>query len=439
MTIETDNDIENNEGPQIINQPAQFDARRLGELLERLAACTVGYTDLGEALGVMDSLVERTPPGMSQTDCETLQNRLRVGLNSFLYVLRIGSGWKDETVDMDAASRIVDKIASSTGFGVLLFSTEDILDLESFASKLREPPGSDGVSLYLADRFSVATKDLLRAYKRGPDAALQQALADELNRIIRGKPLLSILRGKGVAINWPPEHPDQASLIPQGHTTIGQNRLLLEDVYPLELARRHGTKTLRPLTDEEVWLLGKRGANSEADNLLSAAFSWIINDSQYEPKLTQRQMASLVESVWQQAIVYPTRKTARKAWFVDWAELPGFGLQARLAEAISNYALQWSAIKPNLAMTPEERAAEAQHIEEICCRANKPENLTDHECWFLIHHRPSSLAMAHRMAAAVPLFTDAWFVVQKRALASRLPAPEDPGSTSATEPPAQPH
>jgi len=132
--------------------------------------------------------------------------------------------------------------------------------------------------------------------------------------------------------------------------------------------------------------------------------------------------------------------------------LPGLEVQAALAEAISSYTLQWSAIEPNLAMTLEERAAEAQRVEELCRRAERPENLTDDECWFLLHHRPSSLAMAHRMVAAVPLFTDAWFVVQKRALASRLPAPEEyersaddapapeeSGSTSTTAPPASPH
>src|ERR1700722_10278420 len=201
--------------------------------------------------------------------------------------------------------------------------------------------------------------------------------------------------------------------------TLGQNRVLLEAAYPQELARRHGTRILRPLTDAEVWLLGKRGVDSEADDMLDAVMSWIINEANYEPKLTQRQRALLVESVFQQAVVPPTHNTTQKALFLNWAKLPGLEAQARLAESISRLACECYAIKPNLAMTLEERAAEAQQIEAISRRAKKPNNLTDDECRFLDQHHPSSLAMARRMAAALPFATQRWFVVVKRVLALR--------------------
>jgi hypothetical protein len=301
----------------------------------------------------------------------------------------------------------------------------DILDLESFASRLREPSPSDGVTQHLADQISAATKDLLRGYGGGPDALLQQALTDDLNRIIQGQPLLRLLRGKGVAIIWPPPGiPNQESLVPYGRMTIGQNRVLLEATYPQEIARRHGTRILRPLTDAEVWLLGKRGVDSEADDMLDAVMSWIINEANYEPKLSQRQSALLVDSIFQQAVVHPTHNTTQKALFLNWANLPGLEAQAKVAEAISRHASHCYAIKPNLAMTLEERAAEAQHIEEICRRAKKPNNLTDDECRYLDQHRPSSLAMARRMAAAVPFATDRWFVLQKRISALQRRAPE---------------
>jgi hypothetical protein len=205
--------------------------------------------------------------------------------------------------------------------------------------------------------------------------------------------------------------------------TIGQNRILLEATYPQEIARRHGTWILRPLTDEEVWQLGKRGVDSEADDMLDAVMSWIINEANYEPKLTHRQRALLVDSVFQQAVVHPTHNTTQKALFLNWAKLPGLEAQARVAEAISRHACHCYAIKPNLAMTQEERAAEAQQIEEICRRAKKPKSLTDDECRFLDQHRPSSLALACRMAAAVPFATHRWFVVVKRVLALRRRAP----------------
>jgi len=178
------------------NQSVRFNTRRLEELLEQTASCAVSYADLAELFELMESLAQKRPHGMSRTDCEALQNWLRVALNSFCYALLLGSGWKDETVEMDAAVLIADKIVSSTGFGPFLFSAEDILDLESFASRLREPSPSDGVSQHLADQISAATKDLLRGYGGGTDALLQQALTADLNSIIRGQPLLGTLRAR---------------------------------------------------------------------------------------------------------------------------------------------------------------------------------------------------------------------------------------------------
>jgi len=426
MTMKTKSSVKKKkEVRQSGNQSVPFDTRRFEELLQQTDSYAISYADLAELFDIEKSFVEQRPPGMRRRDCEALQNRLRLALNSFCYALLLGSGWKDEIVDMDAAVQIADKIVSSTGFGPFLFSAEDILDLEAFASRLREPSPSDGVSQHLADQVSAATKELLRGYGGGPEALLQQALTADLNRIIRGQPLLRTLGGKGVTITWPPPGiPNQETLVPFGRMTIGQNRILLEATYPQEIARRHGTRILRPLTDEEVWQLGKRGVDSEADGMLDAVLSWIINDGNYEPKLTQRQKALLVDSVFQQAVVHPTHNTTQKALFLNWAKLPGLEDQARVAEAISRHASHCYGIKPNLAMTLEEREAEAQQIEKICRRAKKPNKLTDDECRFLYEHRPSSMAMARRMADAVPFATDRWFAVLKRVLALRRQAPE---------------
>src|SRR5439155_3606669 len=73
-------------------------------------------------------------------------------------------------------------------YGSSAFSPGEIISLESFVAKLKQPSDSDGVSQYLAGQLSAATKDLLSDDSGGLDARLRQALIEDLNRVIRHGP-----------------------------------------------------------------------------------------------------------------------------------------------------------------------------------------------------------------------------------------------------------
>lgn len=122
-------------------------------------------------------------------------------------------------------------------YGSSAFSPAEITNLESLATRLKQPPDTDGVSQYLAGQLSTGAKELLSDYSGGLDSQLQQALAEDLNRIIRHGPLYNIQRFAGVSLS-----PDTASLLsqaPEGPELARLNRRLLLDAYPRELARTH--------------------------------------------------------------------------------------------------------------------------------------------------------------------------------------------------------
>ena len=130
-----------------------------------------------------------------------------------------------------------------TFFGSTTFTTNDLVKLESLASRLKHPASSDAVSEYLATQLSPATQALLAKYSAGPDADLQRALVDDLNKVVRRGPLYDTRRFAGVKLT-----PDAASLIernPEGTVLIELNRSLLMDAYSEELSHKlapHGER-----------------------------------------------------------------------------------------------------------------------------------------------------------------------------------------------------
>src|SRR5439155_11587897 len=113
------------------------------------------------------------------------------------------------------------------------FALSDIIDLQSFATRLSSPSADDAVSQYLSGELTPSTVDLLFAYAGGPDLELQQALVDDLNRIIQGGSIYDAQVFSGVHLS--PSTQNLLMQSPQGAAVVLLNRLLLEDAYPHEL------------------------------------------------------------------------------------------------------------------------------------------------------------------------------------------------------------
>jgi hopanoid biosynthesis associated RND transporter like protein HpnN len=127
----------------------------------------------------------------------------------------------------------------------LTFSTNDIIDLPSFAAKLKQP--SDTVSADLRERLADATRQALTNYRgSGADPVpLLAALTNDLNRIVRGQTIFDTQRFSGV--NLRPETRQLLARNPDGEDRVRLNRLLIEDAYPLEIARSAMEDLLRTL------------------------------------------------------------------------------------------------------------------------------------------------------------------------------------------------
>lgn len=115
-----------------------------------------------------------------------------------------------------------------------LFSFADI-NLPAFAARLNAArtatPITDPVSVSVLASLSIATDGLLAAYGGGEDPALQTALVNDLNALIRGGPLTALVTGAGVALSVDTST-ERAAAMPR---TIRLNRMLLQDAYPAEL------------------------------------------------------------------------------------------------------------------------------------------------------------------------------------------------------------
>ena len=120
-------------------------------------------------------------------------------------------------------------------YGSSFFSLNEMGDLESLATKLRDPAAGDEVSKYLSKQLSPGTQRLLAGYEGGADSELQQALVADLNRIIRSGPLYDSDRFAGAKLSG--QTLELLGEDPQDSEVVRLNRMLLMDVYPYELSR----------------------------------------------------------------------------------------------------------------------------------------------------------------------------------------------------------
>jgi hypothetical protein len=115
------------------------------------------------------------------------------------------------------------------------FSVSDLKDLARFAFQLIPP--RDPVSAYLKEILSKSTLESLSKYRySGFDpGAVEAALVNDLNEIISGRMIYEAKRFSHVKLRQQTKTLLMKNL--RGEEIIDLNRLLLEDAFPLEIAR----------------------------------------------------------------------------------------------------------------------------------------------------------------------------------------------------------
>lgn len=114
------------------------------------------------------------------------------------------------------------------------FTGSEIINLDSLAAKLKQPPESDRLSRYLSQQLSSLSNDNLSNYVGGANARLAVSLAVDLNRIIHAGPIYDAQRFAGTKLS--DETLKQLAQNPQGRNLYRLNRALLMEAYPVELS-----------------------------------------------------------------------------------------------------------------------------------------------------------------------------------------------------------
>lgn len=135
-----------------------------------------------------------------------------------------------------------DRIVAETNvvidfFGSPLFSTGDIVNLKSLATKLKQPATNDAVSQYMSAQLSPETRKLLPFDFAGTNSPLQQALVGDFNKLIQGGPIYDAQRFAAVKLQ--PATTNLIGQAPRGLDLVWLNRRLLLDAYPQELSKNN--------------------------------------------------------------------------------------------------------------------------------------------------------------------------------------------------------
>lgn len=127
----------------------------------------------------------------------------------------------------------------------------DLLNTSAWAALLKSP--GDPVSTFIRSQLSAGTQILVDGFVSGVSdpVPLQDALVIDLNAMLEGPSIYDAARFAGVALR--PETRVLLDVDPSGEDLVELNRLLLEDAYPTDLARKQAnvieTGNLVVLTD----------------------------------------------------------------------------------------------------------------------------------------------------------------------------------------------
>ena len=114
-----------------------------------------------------------------------------------------------------------------------LFSMGDFIDLPAFVTKLSTQ--QDPISKFLWDQFPDPTREVLKNAKSTPEEKKKELIKALDNILKGGASIYEEMRFHGVALS--PKTIGLKSQNPIGKELIRLNRLLLEDAYPLEIAK----------------------------------------------------------------------------------------------------------------------------------------------------------------------------------------------------------
>ena len=140
-------------------------------------------------------------------------------------------------------------------------SLGDFIDLSGFVAKLRTL--QDPISGYLWNQFSASTQKVLRSVTSTPEQQ-KLALVQALNNILKGVLIYETARFARVTLS--PETQALKSQNPHGTDLIRLNRLLLEDAYPLEIAKSN--ESAQPAKTEAMIIAVKGDFGSGKTHLL---------------------------------------------------------------------------------------------------------------------------------------------------------------------------
>ncbi|MDB6112647.1 MAG: Exporter of the superfamily, partial [Pedosphaera sp.] len=146
------------------------------------------------------------------------------------------------------------------------FSTNDIINLESLATKLKQPV--DRVSGYLSTELSGTTRALLSKFTNGANPQLELALVEDLNRIINTATMIQSPAETQVLVVQDRSHAD----------TVRRNYQSLLHAYPQELTSLT-TQLLElrsSINDLRKWMLS--GDSAAASQKLEAFQQALFND-----------------------------------------------------------------------------------------------------------------------------------------------------------------
>jgi hypothetical protein len=199
---------------------------------------------------------------MKGAAAKDVHDRLLAKLNEFLDPLRggpdRGKGWPfgravfpseiyqllAQDPDVEYATDVTLDVTPTNQSGQVesvTFSLRDFKDLSSFAAKLKN--GADAVAKYIRSRLSDSTRQKLAEWSEDIvlPASLRRDSIAELNSIVLGASIWDEERFAKVEPRQ--QVRDILARNPEGADRARLNRLLLEDAYPLEIAR---TRRLRP-------------------------------------------------------------------------------------------------------------------------------------------------------------------------------------------------
>lgn len=116
------------------------------------------------------------------------------------------------------------------------FQSEDVIDWPGLVNRLREP--KDSVSAHVTESWPAATREALRGWRDADPVpeGLRTAVVDGLNELVRGPLLFTAARFAGVRLRLGLRDWVQPEPLPPARAVV--NRMLLEDAFPAQLARR---------------------------------------------------------------------------------------------------------------------------------------------------------------------------------------------------------